>query len=433
MLPPPVKLASSDLRQLSQVNEALLDGAINCDRAVLQAWVDKTIRLVEFNRRGLKKLFATRFPDSDAHAVVLSLLIRRAWPSQQLLASGMAAKPDMRALNAALWIGDVSSSLVQSASFVEAVSELHKVSGALPRYVDGRANSDWCEVFAETPVLTTADSAKASAGSAPVVLFSPSRKSRNSVATLHRLADLEVNVSDIFVRRIGSVSRLREELRFSPQFLVKRVVNELLRPSARRPQSDSADLTALLARMGCQERTVEEIAERFPNVRVRYFTNFNSDRCLAELKALRPSYGVFTGGGIIREKTLETFEHGIIHAHPGILPQYKGMDVVQWAVLEGRYDAIGSTCQIMSPALDAGALLSNDLIDSTASKSLNDLRTAVVERKIDLLAATCSGFVSGRITATEHPESGRQYMLMHPRLVEVVSYILQNGHHRSAG
>ena len=85
----------------------------------------------------------------------------------------------------------------------------------------------------------------------------------------------------------------------------------------------------------------------------------------------------------------------------------------------------------MSPTLDAGMLLSSDPVDASGASSLNDIRTSVVERKIDLLSATVSEVISGRITPVDHPEGGRQYMLMHPRLVELVSHILENGLHRS--
>ena len=209
-------------------------------------------------------------------------------------------------------------------------------------------------------------------------------------------------------------------------------MNELLLPKRRSATSDSADLSGYVERIGLSANSVEEIAERFPGVEIMYFSSFNDDDCIEALAAIDPEYGVFTGGGIVKAPTLEKFAVGIIHAHPGVLPQYKGMDVVQWAILEGRYDAVGSTCQIMSPALDAGRLLSNQLVDPSPCRNLNEIRTAVVEEKIGLLAETVSDFVRGAIGPVEHPPGGRLYMHMHPELVSAVSLILENGLHRAA-
>ena len=45
---------------------------------------------------------------------------------------------------------------------------------------------------------------------------------------------------------------------------------------------------------------------------------------------------IFTGGGILGQPLLETARVGILNCHAGILPKYRGMDVIEWPVLLGN-------------------------------------------------------------------------------------------------
>jgi methionyl-tRNA formyltransferase len=107
---------------------------------------------------------------------------------------------------------------------------------------------------------------------------------------------------------------------------------------------------------------------------------------------------------------------GVINAHNGALPQYRGMDAVGWAVLNN--DPIVCTVHRAAPAVDQGDLLATRTVPYGPPASL---RSRVKAAQLDLLqAVTLQAVATGQLPVGIPQGPGRQYYRLHPHLKRVL-------------
>ena len=122
---------------------------------------------------------------------------------------------------------------------------------------------------------------------------------------------------------------------------------------------------------------------------------------------------VLLGMPIVPEPVLQLARLGVINAHNGALPAYRGMDAVGWAVLNN--DPIVCTLHLATPAVDQGDVLATEPVPLTPTGGLRE-RVKTTQLRL-LLAATQFVATTGRLPATtEQPDGGRQFYRLHPHL-----------------
>jgi folate-dependent phosphoribosylglycinamide formyltransferase PurN len=143
----------------------------------------------------------------------------------------------------------------------------------------------------------------------------------------------------------------------------------------------------------------------------------NSPEALRVLKGLQPDLGIITGMSIIREPLLSIPRMGILNAHPGLLPYYRGLDAVGWEVLND--DPIGCSVHLIDRGVDTGKILAVEIVEEPGDP-LN-LRKSVKELQVNLLV-WAAVYLSQRGELPETKEQfkfeGLQYYRMHPKLRE---------------
>jgi folate-dependent phosphoribosylglycinamide formyltransferase PurN len=83
----------------------------------------------------------------------------------------------------------------------------------------------------------------------------------------------------------------------------------------------------------------------------------NTRETLRVLRDLSPDVIVIGQTGILRPKLLEIPRFGTLNAHPGVLPNYRGIDSFQWAVLNGESENVGVTVHWVDAGVDTGPIL----------------------------------------------------------------------------
>ena len=71
---------------------------------------------------------------------------------------------------------------------------------------------------------------------------------------------------------------------------------------------------------------------------------------IARLRKLNLDLGLHKSGNIYRRATISSFRLGILNAHIGLLPKYRGRSVMEWALLQG--DAIGISVFFVDEGID---------------------------------------------------------------------------------
>lgn len=86
---------------------------------------------------------------------------------------------------------------------------------------------------------------------------------------------------------------------------------------------------------------------------------------------------------IIDAADLARYERGILNMHGGAIPQYRGANVLQWAIINGESE-LGITWHELVEAIDAGPIWAESRIKIGLSMTALDLRAAMIAEGIRL-------------------------------------------------
>jgi folate-dependent phosphoribosylglycinamide formyltransferase PurN len=138
------------------------------------------------------------------------------------------------------------------------------------------------------------------------------------------------------------------------------------------------------------------------------------------IRALAPDLGIHAGAGLLRRPLIDAFRLGVLNAHMGVLPAYRGMNVAEWAALVGA--PVGCTVHLLDTGIDTGPILATREVDIAGCGSIAALRYAVDRAQLTLLGDIVESIVGGRmpepLAAAEPP--GPQFFHMHQDLAAIL-------------
>ena len=146
----------------------------------------------------------------------------------------------------------------------------------------------------------------------------------------------------------------------------------------------------------------------------------DSADAVALVKAVGPDLGIHAGAGLLRRPLIDAFRLGVLNAHMGVLPGYRGMNVAEWAALEGA--PVGCTVHLIDSGIDTGPILATQGVDIAGCGSIAALRDAVDRAQLTLLGDIVESIVGGRMPEPLAPAGapGPQYFQMHQDLVAIL-------------
>ena len=251
-----------------------------------------------------------------------------------------------------------------------------------------------------------------------VVILSPNRFSAYSVCVTAHLIESGVDVRGIVVRRLFSFARIKQEIRSDGLTnLLRKVCNKVIKPLLGRGSNNSTDT----ATTHSGTRSLDTLATEH-STPLLFTRDLNDDEVLNQVRAMEPDIVMFTGGGILREPLLDIPKIGIINVHMGILPRYRGMDPVDWALLERNPNQVGLTAHLMDKKIDVGPVILREYLPPSNGESIAQLRTRVENSMCNVALKACSELINHRISPEAQDVSGgRQYFRMHDRLKAIVT------------
>ena len=93
--------------------------------------------------------------------------------------------------------------------------------------------------------------------------------------------------------------------------------------------------------------------------------------------------GVIGSARILPREVVDCIPGGIINLHPGMLPQMRGLDVMEWAIYKNL--PLGVTAHIINERIDAGRLLIQSVIREFPDDSLLDLSIRLNETQTSMV------------------------------------------------
>lgn len=111
----------------------------------------------------------------------------------------------------------------------------------------------------------------------------------------------------------------------------------------------------------------------------------------AALDRLKPDLVILGGAPILPDRILERARVGVLNAHPGLLPHYRGVDVVAHAVLNG--DPVGATVHFVDAGIDTGRIVARVEVPARPGDRLATLQERVESAGAVALADAVARFV----------------------------------------
>lgn len=143
-------------------------------------------------------------------------------------------------------------------------------------------------------------------------------------------------------------------------------------------------------------------------------------RALAWIRERGYDVGLYMWGAIVRRPLLEAFRRGILNAHIGLLPWYRGRSVMEWSLLHG--DPTGITLFFMDEGIDTGAEMVLRLEEDVGGhRTVADAKNHLFGRNVDVFRMGLATLQNSSYAPIgQHPGEGRRFYVMSGLLRSVV-------------
>ena len=258
-----------------------------------------------------------------------------------------------------------------------------------------------------------------------VVIFCPNPSSLYTTTVAELLKKEGVEVQGIVVRKF-TAARFFQEFRRDGRRLIKKIWKKLILKEAGYSNLNYENIVTFRKKEKIISKSIYDL-QKAQGLDIVKCNTLNDKNVIDYLKQSKPDCIVFTGGGLIRNEVLENAGKGVINCHIGVLPEYRGMDVVEWPVLVDDNNNIGMTVHFMDKGVDTGDIIRVKKVSSKTSSNLTDLRQSIepimcqqiVEGTVDILKGNTK-------LQSQKEEDGRQYFIMHEKLIEIANHKLAN-------
>lgn len=243
------------------------------------------------------------------------------------------------------------------------------------------------------------------------------RKSRYTLALLNELISMKCfQISCVEVSTLN-YKRLKKYLR---QYGYKTLVQKFLINFSDKIENDISNETLPIKKFLNNKKIAFTSIKSFckTNNIKHYITNsLNSDILINKLKKENFDLVVYSGGGILRKKFIEIPRIGVLNSHSGYLPDFRGMNVIEWSILNNFKPH--TTVHFIDLGIDTGKILYSEEIPF--SNDLYTFRGKAVVHNVQLISKVLKDFdFYIKNMKSQKIESGKQYYVMHDELKQVV-------------
>lgn len=141
------------------------------------------------------------------------------------------------------------------------------------------------------------------------------------------------------------------------------------------------------------------------------------DQVTAAILAADADLVLLVGMPVVPSRVLDTATLGVLNAHNGALPHYRGMDAVGWALLHNH--PIVCSLHLARPAVDTGEVIATHPVPTTPTATLA-ARVKTAQLRLLLAGAAHVASTGTLPDLTPQPTAGTQYYRLHPHLKRVL-------------
>jgi methionyl-tRNA formyltransferase len=135
---------------------------------------------------------------------------------------------------------------------------------------------------------------------------------------------------------------------------------------------------------------------------------------------LEPDIGLHAAGVIYKKEIIESFSQGILNAHIGILPRYRGRSVMEWSILFG--EKTGVSTFFIDENIDTGSqIIHIDFIDVQGKKSIHQAKNYLFRQDLSCYKRAIYKCVDKKFDKYQTHEEGTRFYVMSKLFSSVVN------------
>jgi methionyl-tRNA formyltransferase len=251
-----------------------------------------------------------------------------------------------------------------------------------------------------------------------VVVTAGYSRSLHAIALIERLAARGHTVAACLQVRVLSAARIRAYARqLGWRRMWRRGRDRLLRTDAS-ANGETAAMAQYFAAHGIRSRNLRD-ACRQVGAQPHVVPALNDAAALAKLRAAEPDLIVYSGGGILRREFLSIPKHGVLNAHGGPLPAFRGMNAAEWALWHGVRPA--TAVHLVDEGIDTGPVLRQVAMPTDSWPKVPHGRGVATRLGVETLLDVVDALERNELTPTpQAAEAGRQFFVMAEPMVEVL-------------
>ena len=145
---------------------------------------------------------------------------------------------------------------------------------------------------------------------------------------------------------------------------------------------------------------------------------------ISQLKHLQLDVGLHKSGSIYSRDTIDCFRLGILNAHIGLLPKYRGRSVMEWSLLQG--DPTGISVFFVDAGIDTGdRIVLSETVDVSHCRTVPEAKQYLFDQDARLYRRAIEMLQNNEPSFQPNDGSGKRYYLMSKLFQDVAEARLQ--------
>jgi methionyl-tRNA formyltransferase len=147
-------------------------------------------------------------------------------------------------------------------------------------------------------------------------------------------------------------------------------------------------------------------------------TTLNSPEVVQYLKECNPSWMIYSGGGIIKPEVINAVNGRILNAHQGPLPEVRGMNACEWAILLNHPQEV--TIHLIDQGIDTGKIVTTRTFSIQKEDDIESLRSKAKVEGIKGLIEVGTKETLDDYTLQLNHSNHRQCYVLSPQLKQLL-------------
>lgn len=251
--------------------------------------------------------------------------------------------------------------------------------------------------------------------------------SKHAMALMDGISRIEsVTLVGVGCVRWLALGRIRQILvKYGFRRAILKLKNVLFENAGNTYYEETRYITGYLTSQGVASKAVSDLCRRL-KVPFQSLSSVNDDGWNQWIKDNEIDLLIYSGGGILGKEILTSLNIGVLNAHGGPLPCFRGMNGLEWSLAYGVVPEI--SVHMIERGIDTGPVLGMYPIEIEEGDTIERLRGKSVVKEVEALLSIIRNFEQAYLSRRyQKTGDGRQFFIMHPSLVTALNLKLKEG------